>query len=96
VWLGQAVLAEAKSLTLLLFSSPDEDEEHDFSNTWMAQDTEFFQRDDSAVVGALALSIKKQGAYGGVLPCALNSQNSSFFLRQLLCKLCIVPSPKLH
>ena len=58
---------------------------------------EIFQRNSSAVVGALASSIKKQGAHGGVLPCALHSlsQNSSFFLRQLLCKLCIVAPPKL-
>lgn len=43
MWLGQAVLAGAKSLTLLLFSSSEEDEGEDFSNTWIVQDMDIFK-----------------------------------------------------
>lgn len=85
MWLGQAASAGAKSPTVLRCSSSDEDGGEDFSNTWMVQGMDIFQRNPSAALGALASSIKKQGAHGGVLPCAPNSlsPDSSFFLRQL-------------
>lgn len=83
---GSGCIARTNFPTVLWFSSSDEDGGEDFSNTWMVQGMEIFQRNLSAALGALASSIKKRGAHRGVLPCAPNSlsPDSLFFLRQFL------------
>lgn len=75
------------------------DEGEHFSNRWMIQGVEAFQRNGSASGWSPVLKHGERGRpWWGLLSCALNSlsPNSSFFLRQLLCKFCIVAPPKLH